>query len=123
MIAAVLIVVTGVVFNDANGNGVRDAGERGVANVAVSDQRDVVVTDANGSFSLAAADEKGVVFVSVPDGWRAVGSFWRPASSSTLSFALASAPRVTSAWRATWTSAPWTFSPPKSTRLATVSGT
>ena len=96
MIAAVLIVVTGVVFNDANGNGVRDAGERGVPNVVVSDQRDVVVTDANGSFSLAAADEKGVVFVSVPDGWRAVGSFWRPASSSTLSFALASAPRVTS---------------------------
>ena len=96
MIAAVLIVVTGVVFNDANGNGVRDAGERGVPNVVVSDQRDVVVTDANGSFSLPAADEKGVVFVSVPDGWRAVGSFWRPASSSTLSFALASAPRVTS---------------------------
>jgi len=96
MIAAVLIVITGVVFNDANGNGVRDAGERGVPNVVVSDQRDVVVTDANGSFSLAAADEKGVVFVSVPDGWRAVRSFWRPASSSTLSFALASAPRVTS---------------------------
>jgi len=96
MIAAALIVVTGVVFNDANGNGVRDAGERGVPNVVVSDQRDVVVTDASGSFSLPAADEKGIVFVSVPDGWRAVGLFWRPASNSTLSFALASAPRVTS---------------------------
>ena len=96
MIAAALVVITGIVFNDANGNGVRDAGERGLPNVVVSDQRDVVVTDANGSFSLSGADAKGVVFVSVPDGWRAVGSFWRPASGGAISFALASTPRVTS---------------------------
>ncbi|HWJ14995.1 MAG TPA: metallophosphoesterase [Gemmatimonadaceae bacterium] len=96
MIAAALVVVTGIVFNDANGNGRRDAGESGVPNVVVSDQRDVVVTDANGAFRISAADSKGVVFVSVPDGWRAVGSFWRPASDSAISFALASVPRVTS---------------------------
>lgn len=96
MIGAALIVVTGIVFNDANGNGVRDAGERGIPNVAVSDQREVVVTDANGSFSLPAADGKGVVFVSIPDGWRAVGSFWRPVSGGVFAFALASMPRVTS---------------------------
>ena len=96
MIAAALVVVTGIVFNDANGNGRRDAGESGVPNVVVSDQRDVVVTDANGAFHISAADSKGVVFVSVPDGWRAVGSFWRPASDSAISFALASVPRVTS---------------------------
>lgn len=96
MIGAALVVVTGIVFNDANGNGVRDAGERGLPNVVVSDQREVVVTDANGTFSIAAADTKGVVFVSVPDGWRAVGSFWRPASGGSISFALATAPRVTS---------------------------
>ena len=94
---AALVVVTGIVFNDANGNGVRDAGERGVPNVVVSDQRDVVVTDAGGGFTLPGADTKGVVFVSVPDGWRAVGTFWRPvAAGSSISFALASAPRVTS---------------------------
>ena len=96
MIAAALVVVTGIVFNDANGNGRRDAGESGVPNVVVSDQRDVVVTDDNGAFRISAADSKGVVFVSVPDGWRAVGSFWRPASDSAISFALASVPRVTS---------------------------
>ena len=71
-------------------------GERGVPNVVVSDQRDVVVTDVNGAFSIPAAAASGVVFVSVPDGWRAVGSFWRPASGGTMSFALASVPRVTS---------------------------
>ena len=96
MIAAALVVVTGIVFNDANGNGRRDAGESRVPNVVVSDHRDVVVTDANGAFRISAADSKGVVFVSVPDGWRAVGSFWRPASDSAISFALASVPRVTS---------------------------
>lgn len=96
MIAAALVVVTGIVFNDANGNGVRDAGERGVPNVVVSDQRDVVVTDANGGFTLSAADGNGVVFVSVPDGWRSVGAFWRPASGAAIAFALASVPRVTS---------------------------
>ena len=96
MIAAALVVVTGIVFNDANGNGRRDAGESGVPNVVVSDQRDVVVTDANGAFHISGADGKSVVFVSVPDGWRAVGSFWRPASDSAISFALASVPRVAS---------------------------
>jgi hypothetical protein len=96
MIGAALVVLTGIVFNDANGNGVRDAGERGLPNVVVSDQRDVVVTDANGAFSLPGADAKGVVFVSVPDGWRAVGSFWRPVSAGSIAFGLASAPRVTS---------------------------
>lgn len=95
MIAA-LIVVTGIVFHDANGNGVRDAGERGLPNVVVSDQRDAVATDANGAFTLATADAKGVVFVSVPDGWRAVGTFWRPVSGGAVSFALASSPRVAS---------------------------
>jgi calcineurin-like phosphoesterase family protein len=96
VIAAALVAVTGIVFNDANGNGRRDAGESGIPNVVVSDQRDVVVTDANGAFRISAADGKGVVFVSVPDGWRSVGSFWRPVSDSAMAFALASVPRVTS---------------------------
>ena len=96
MIGAALVVLTGIVFNDANGNGVRDAGERGLPNVVVSDQRDVVVTDANGAFSLPGADAKGVVFVSVPDGWRVVGSFWRPVSAGSIAFGLATAPRVAS---------------------------
>jgi hypothetical protein len=85
--------VSGVVFLDRNANGARDAGEPGLPGVAVSDQRDVVVTDANGAFRIANADARGVVFVSVPDGYRAVGRFWRPMSDSApLAFALARAP-------------------------------
>ena len=36
--------VAGVVFEDANRNGQRDAGERGLSGVAVSNQREVVQT-------------------------------------------------------------------------------
>lgn len=68
--------VTGVVFEDANGNARRDAGERGLGSVAVSNQHEVVTTAADGTYSLPRAGF-GVIFVSVPDGYRTVGTFWR----------------------------------------------
>ena len=39
--------VSGVVFDDTNRNGAQDAGEPGIAGVAVSNQDAVVTTDAN----------------------------------------------------------------------------
>jgi hypothetical protein len=68
--------VTGVVFEDANRNGQRDAGERGLSGVAVSNQREVIRTAADGSYSLPPSPY-GIVFVSLPDGYAAVGNFWR----------------------------------------------
>ena len=41
---------TGIVFNDLNGNGKRDIGEPGIAGVYVSNGRDIVTTDRNGSW-------------------------------------------------------------------------
>ena len=82
--------IVGVVFDDANRNGQRDAGERGLAGVAVSNQREVVLTAADGGYSLASAGY-GVVFVSVPDDRAAVGSFWRavsPGASQIADFGL-----------------------------------
>lgn len=91
-----LLVVTGTVFLDLNGNGVRDPGERGVPNVAVSNQDTVVMTDASGAFRMSSSGT-GVVFVSVPDGYRAVGNFWRSvndaSATSSLAFGLAQAPQ------------------------------
>jgi hypothetical protein len=72
--------VSGVVFLDRNGNGRRDAAEPGIERVVVSNQVDVVASDASGGFELPRGGH-GIVFVSVPDGYRAVGSFWRAASS------------------------------------------
>jgi hypothetical protein len=78
-----------VVFDDANRSGAKDAGEVGIAGVAVSNQDAVVTTDASGAFRLAAAGT-GVVFVSMPNGYRAVGPFWRTADAARpVAFALA----------------------------------
>ena len=80
--------VSGVVFDDVNRNGSRDTREAGIAGVVVSNQDAVVTTDANGAFRLAGPGT-GVVFVSTPDGYRAVGPFWRAADSTRpLAFAL-----------------------------------
>jgi len=77
------------VFADLNGDGVQQPGERGVAGVVVSNQDDVVVTDTGGSFQLNPGPN-GIVFVSQPDGWRIIGSFWRAVgnSSEPISFAM-----------------------------------
>ena len=58
---------TGVVFEDANGNGVRDSGEKGLAGIEVSNGKDVVLTDADGTYSLTAGPE--AIFVVKPSGW------------------------------------------------------
>jgi hypothetical protein len=85
--------VTGVVFLDGNRNGVHDSGERGIPGVAVSDQDTVVLTGPDGSYSLQRGRGFGIVFVTMPDGYRATRSFWRRATD-TASFALAPTRRV-----------------------------
>jgi hypothetical protein len=74
-------MVRGVVFDDANRNGVRDATERGVSGVAVSNQSDVVLTDSAGRFAIPRGTT-GVVFVSTPNGYRSAGAFWRAVGSA-----------------------------------------
>jgi Icc protein len=44
--------VAGAAYVDANGNGIRDRGEAGLANVVISNQDAVVVTDASGRYRL-----------------------------------------------------------------------
>ena len=87
--------VAGVVFEDTNGNGVRDAGERGVPNVVVSNQDVVEKTDALGHFRITRGPT-GIVFVAVPDRFRIVGSFWHPADAPNAEFALKPARAATS---------------------------
>ena len=75
---------SGVVFLDRNANGARDPGERGVAGVAVSDQDTVVLTDGGGVYRMAGSRGHGLVFVSVPSGFRAVGPFWKTGDSASF---------------------------------------
>jgi hypothetical protein len=86
--------VAGVVFEDANGNGRRDPGERGLAGVSVSNQHEVVESGPDGAYRLASPGY-GVVFVSIPNDHRASGPFWKPVPASggaSVDFALAARP-------------------------------
>ena len=60
---------TGYVFDDENGNGIRDPGERGVPSVEVSNGVDIAITDSAGAYRIA--DRPGSrVFVIKPRGWQ-----------------------------------------------------
>ena len=73
------VLITGTVFADRNGNGKQDADEAGVGGVAVSDQKDVVVTGPDGRYALRSTSGTGLVAVSLPDGYRAPGNkAWQP---------------------------------------------
>jgi hypothetical protein len=61
-------VVTGVVFEDLSGTGVRQPGDPGIAGVLVSNGRDVVKTDSDGRYTLPVDDE-AVIFVIKPTGY------------------------------------------------------
>ena len=73
--------VAGVVFDDANKNGRRDAGEQGLGGVVVSNQHEIVQTATDGTYTLSSAGY-GVIFVSLPSGFVSVGNFWQMAPSS-----------------------------------------
>lgn len=88
-------VIAGSVYLDANGNGIREPNEHGVAGVAVSNQDTVVITDASGAFHIPRG-ATGILFVSTPDGYRASGSFWHAVAENTshVDFALSATGRV-----------------------------
>ncbi|WP_036384802.1 metallophosphoesterase [Muricauda sp. MAR_2010_75] len=68
--------ITGVVFEDANGNGIKESKEKGIAGVVVSDQLHVAVTDTNGAYSLKSTSGFPYVLVSQPTGFS--GKFYYP---------------------------------------------
>lgn len=58
----------GFVFHDANGNGVRDPGEEGLAGVRVSNGREVLLTNQEGRYELPVDDDT-ILFVIKPRNW------------------------------------------------------
>lgn len=57
----------GVVFNDMNGDGVQGPSDKGIPNVRVSNQREVVLTDEEGRYELPVTDDT-IIFVVKPVG-------------------------------------------------------
>jgi outer membrane protein assembly factor BamB len=70
------VVVTGIVFDDANANGKMDAGEKGLAGVRVSDGESIVRTGGDGSYRIGASRAR-FVFVVTPSGRRCSDGFYR----------------------------------------------
>ncbi|MCH8524259.1 MAG: calcineurin-like phosphoesterase family protein [Balneolales bacterium] len=63
------VTVSGVVFDDRNQNGVRDAGEPGVAGVLVSNGLSFVRTGSDGSYTIELIPNHDLTIVQ-PSGWR-----------------------------------------------------
>ncbi|EON75519.1 metallophosphoesterase [Lunatimonas lonarensis] len=61
-------VATGFVFEDINKNGKKERREKGLSGVAVSNGREVVLTDASGKYSLPVGDDN-IIFVIKPAGF------------------------------------------------------
>jgi hypothetical protein len=93
LLAAALLgaAATGVVFDDADADGRRGAGERGLAGVVVSDGRELTLTDADGAYRLEVPSAR-YVFVVLPGDRRAVGG-WYKAPGPGADFALAPSPQ------------------------------
>lgn len=62
--------IKGIVFNDANQNGVLDEGEKGISDVPVSDQTKIVMTDKDGRYELPGAKHV-TINVNLPAQWMA----------------------------------------------------
>src|SRR5664279_148230 len=71
------VTVSGHVFVDLNGNGIRDDNEPGVPGVAVSDQVNVVQTNAGGTYELPVIRGYDFVFISMPSGYKMQKLFWQ----------------------------------------------
>lgn len=73
--------IRGVVFHDKNNNGIRDKGEEGIENVAVTDQVQVVRTNADGVYEIPSGKGYGFVALSLPDGYR-TQTWWQRVATS-----------------------------------------
>lgn len=86
--------VAGTVYRDDNGNGLRDARERGIAGAKVSNGRELAITDAKGHYALPRRDGSTLFVVKPPEYATATGDnglprFWHhlfPAGSPTLRY-------------------------------------
>ncbi len=59
----------GIVYEDLNGNGKKDKKEKGIANVAVSNGVDIVLTNPKGEYQLSVGDDN-VIFIIKPAGYK-----------------------------------------------------
>ena len=59
----------GIVFEDANANGKKDRNEKGIAQVAITNGEDVVLTDSKGNYKLPLVDGQTLAVIK-PSGYK-----------------------------------------------------
>ena len=69
-VAGAIYGQSGEVFVDANSNGVKDKGEKGLSGVVVSDGFTLVKSDSKGEFSIKLADRSRFITLYTPSGYR-----------------------------------------------------
>jgi hypothetical protein len=77
------IEVRGNVFEDKNGNNIKDQGEPGISHIIVSDQVNTISTNTVGDFILKTTADSLHLFIIQPSGYK--GKFYYP-KSSTVNF-------------------------------------
>ncbi|MBN2099913.1 MAG: metallophosphoesterase [Dehalococcoidia bacterium] len=82
--------ITGIVFEDANANGVQDEDEGGVKGVLVSDGVYCRSTNKAGEYNLPA--EESLVFITTPADYTPTGQWYATISSGQLDFGLRHTP-------------------------------
>jgi hypothetical protein len=64
---AAMAEMSGVVFEDANGNGLRDAGEHGIPGMRISNGRDIALSAADGTYRIATRPEAPIFAIKPAD--------------------------------------------------------
>jgi hypothetical protein len=82
--------ITGTVFQDSDGDGLKSATETGIPNVVVSNGVTSTTTGVAGSYTLAK--EGTFVFVTTPSGYATSGAWYRSVSGTQFDIGLKAAP-------------------------------
>jgi Icc protein len=94
------ISIQGSVYVDKNSNGIRDKNEEGVKDVRISDQREIVLTNAEGNYRLESDGTSGYIFAIQPNNYVIRGPFWKKITSDqrevNIDFPMSPVPRVNS---------------------------
>jgi outer membrane protein assembly factor BamB len=77
------IAIQGKIFCDLNGNGVLDAGEKGIPGVDVSDGQEIISTDSKGQYNLLVKPQGGgFIFITTPSGYQCSSEFYQKIASA-----------------------------------------
>lgn len=83
-------LIKGVVFEDLDGDGSRDAGEEGIPNVLVSNGLMVTATGESGNYELPSDDS--FVFITTPSAYTPTSPWYRSIANGRFDFALQHTP-------------------------------